>query len=227
LNVQSQWREDYVRRRAGWLLNVVPAPILAQDQTQYHVYANTGAADPINYSSPIATVNGLSWTISALSYPGTWSFGVRAFDTLSGLEEQNLDCAVTIVLDSTGNDISDQPSPPKGTRAFALAGGAIRVEWTYPMMNNANQPTGFYVYIGTGGSPNYAAPAATVPFASSIAKTFVANLAGLTDSITSSIGVRAFNSTTIEGNTSTVSVTANAVGPAAVADLTAIATASS
>ncbi len=61
--------------------------------TAYHVYANTGGGDPIDYSSVVDTTATLTYPTSALSYPGTWSFGVRAFDTVSGLEEQNLDCA--------------------------------------------------------------------------------------------------------------------------------------
>ena len=82
----------------------------------YHVYANTGAGDPINYATPIATVSGTAWTSGTLAAPGTWSFGVRAFD--GNGEEQNLDCAVVIVLDANGNDITNRPMPPVGLRGL-------------------------------------------------------------------------------------------------------------
>ena len=52
------------------------------------------------------------------SYPGTWSFGVRAYDTVDGLEEQNVDCVVTIILNASGVDITSQPPAPMGLRAF-------------------------------------------------------------------------------------------------------------
>ena len=129
-----------------------PAPPSVPPLTDYRVYSNTGAGGPINYGSPVATVTNLSYLTSALTYPGTWSFGVRAYDAGSGLEEQNVDAVVTIILDAAGNDITNQPSPPTGLRAFALAGGLIRVEWTYPANNRANLPAGFHVYIGTGGT---------------------------------------------------------------------------
>ncbi len=192
--------------------------------TEYHVYANTGAGDPINYSSPIATVSSLTWTSSGLSHPGTWSFGVRAFDTVSGLEEQNLDCALTCVLNSSGQDITSQPVAPSGLRAFALAGGSVRIEWMYVVVSGSNAPTGFHVYIGTGATVNYSSAAATVLFDSGIANAFATNLTGLTGGIAYTIGVRAYNAVAEESNTNTVTVTADAAGPVAVVSLTATST---
>jgi len=190
---------------------------------EYHIYSNTGIADPINYASAIATTSLLTWTSSALTYPGTWSFGVRAFDPVSGLEEENLDAAVTIILDASGVDISQRPKPPLALRAFPTAGGGIRVEWAYNTINPAPIPTGFHVYQGTGGMPSYGSPAATVSFAAAIAGTFVANLAGLSNGIAYTIGVRAYNATAEEPNTVTVTVTADSAGPSAVVSLTATA----
>ena len=188
---------------------------------EYHIYSNTGIGDPINYSSIIATTGLLEWTSGPLSFPGTWRFGVRAFSPVTGLEEQNLDCSITLILDASGNDITNRPKPPTALRAFATAGGGIRVEWAYNTINPLPVPTGFHVYIGTGGTPNYGAVAATVSFAASIGATFVANLASLTTGITYTIGVRAYNAVAEEPNTTTVNVTAdNVAGPSAVVDLT-------
>jgi hypothetical protein len=188
----------------------------------YHVYANTGAGDPINYNTPVATVTAPGWTSGALSFPGGWKFAVRAFDSCG--EEQNLDCAVEIVLDASGNDITNRPLAPVGLRAFALAGGSVRVEWAFPAVQPGKLPTGFHVYTGTGGVPNYTLAAATVGYSSAIAGSFVANLAGLTDGTVYTIGVRAFNAAAEEPNTITVNVTADATGPSPVVSLTAAAT---
>jgi hypothetical protein len=190
----------------------------------YYIYTNTGAGDPINYSKPAATVSTLTWPSPTLSFPGSWSFGVRAFDTVSGLEEQNLDCSVTVTLSTSGQDVTNQPMPAVGIRAFPMAGGSIRVEWPYPVVNRARVPTGFNVYIGTGGTPNYSSPVATVLFAAGIANSFVCNLPGLSGGTTYTIGVRAYNAITEESNTNTVTVTANATGPSPVVQLTGVAT---
>ena len=187
---------------------------------EYHIYSNTGIGDPINYSSIIATTGLLEWTSGPLSFPGIWRFGVRAFSLVTSLEEQNLDCSITLILDASGNDITNRPKPPTALRAFATAAGGIRVEWAYNTINPLPVPTGFHVYIGTGGTPNYGAVKATVSFAASIGATFVANLASLTNGITYTIGVRAYNAVAEERNTSTVNVTADNVGPSAVLELT-------
>jgi hypothetical protein len=190
----------------------------------YHVYANTGLGDPINYGTPIDTTGGLTFTTAPLAFPGTWEFGVRAFYVLSGLEEQNLDCEVTIILDAFGKDITNRPLPPWSLRAFPTVGGGIRVEWIYPPTSGPKAPTGFHVYTGIG-VPNYLLPAATVLYGSAIANSFVSNIAGFTDLTTYVIAVRAFNATAEEANVNTVTVTAIATGPAPVESLVGIATA--
>ncbi len=216
-------QQPWLRRRRGWILRWPPANIAAAQAVWYHVYANTGAGDPINYEMPVATVDGLSWTTAALSYPGDWKFGVRAFYDSSGLEEQNLDCAVEIVLDSGGNDITNRPEPPTGLRALAIAGGNIKVEWSYPNPASvAKMPTGFNVYIGVG-SVSYVTPAATVSYAASIMNAFTAVLTGLESGTTYTIGVRANNATAEELNANTVSCTSDATGPSSVECLTGVA----
>ena len=225
-----------------------PGFLAPDDEVQYHVYANIEGSNPIDYSTPVATVTGLSWTTSALA-PGTWRFGVRAFN--SNGEEQNLDCSVTIVLDAEGNDITDIPASPTGLRAFATAGGGVRVEWWYPATIGSKAPTGFHIYAGNVSvpetasaypnvavpnrslfnsanivtapavTPNYAAPAATVLYSAGLFNTFQANLVRLMDGIEYAVGVRAYNSVGEEQNTTVVTVTADATGPAAVDSLTA------
>ena len=88
------------------------------------------------YSSPIATTGLLTRTVfGPLALPRTWRFGVRAYDTATMLEEENLDAAVTIILDAAGIDITNRPKAPTALRAFPRAGGTIRVEWAYNTIN--------------------------------------------------------------------------------------------
>ena len=196
--------------RAGW------------PNISYNIYANTGLGDPINFSTPIATTALLTYTTGPLTYPGTWSFDVRAFNVWG--EEQNLDCQVTFTLNAAGIDISNVPPPPSGLRAFPLAGGAIRVEWTYPPTTGAMAPTGFHVYLNPGVL-SYTAATATVLVGTVLpGGSYVANVPGLTNATTYTIGVRAYNATGEETNTATVTATANSVGPTAVTGLSATAT---
>ena len=188
----------------------------------YHIYWNSGSG-PIDYTSAIDTTAGLTYTTSPLAFPATYQFGVRAFYVLGGLEETNVDAICTIVLDGTGNDITNQPFAPTGLRAFPLAAGTARVEWTEPPSSVAKQPTGFNVYSGTP-SISYASPVGTVLFNTAINNTFQFTLTGLANATTYIVGVRAFNSVSEEQNTATVSVTGATVGPTAVVGLVAIAT---
>ncbi len=143
----SQVRRAGRIARFGYGVRWIPALPSGPTVTVYCVYSNTGAGDPIDYESPIATVANPGFLTSALTYPSIWSFGVRALDLGSGLEEQNVDAVVTILLNANGNDITNQPSPPTGLRAFALSGGSIRVEWGYPATVANRIPTGFHLYI--------------------------------------------------------------------------------
>jgi hypothetical protein len=141
--------DDRARTAAGWQLRWSPAPLFGSGVPSlgYYIYSNAGSG-PINYSTPIATVYGLTWTSGPLAYPNTWMFGVRAFNTYG--EELNLDAAVTIILSGSGQDITNRPIAPFGLRAFATAGGGIRAEWSYNTISPLVIPTGFNVYLGTG-----------------------------------------------------------------------------
>jgi hypothetical protein len=223
-------RDQQARMRSGGLLCWVPIGLYVQGQVAYHIYSNAGVGDPINYTVPIGETSGLTWTSGGLTAPGDWKFAVRAYWTGSGLEEENLDCAVEILLDSHGNDITGRPAPPTGLRAFPTPGGGITVEWHYSQTTRTppnaviagrGVPTGFHVYIGTGGSPSYTTPATTVLYGSGFLNAFQAVLSGLLDDTAYTLGVRAFNGTAEETNTVTVNVTAHATGPSPVVSLSA------
>ena len=185
----------------------------------YSIYANDGAGGLIDYSTPIGATQGLTFSPPALAYAGDHEFGVRVSSLLTGLEERNLDAMVRILLDSTGADITNRPVAPVALRAFARANGAIRVEWAYPLVTDpAKRPTGFKVYLGSP-SVSYASAVATVTYSGGVIHS--ADIAGLADGTTYAVGVRAYNGSAEEPNTSSVSVTADATGPTAVVGLTA------
>jgi hypothetical protein len=76
----------------------------------YSLYANDGNGGPIDYNHPIFQTSGISWTSELLATPGDYKWGLRA--SYQGLEEKNLSCAVELVLDTSGRDITFLPLPP-------------------------------------------------------------------------------------------------------------------
>ena len=189
--------------------------------TQYHVYANDHAGGPIDYGTPVATVAGLIWTSGTLSAGSDSLYAVRAFDTVSTLEESNVDAVARLVLDASRVDITNRPGTPKDLTARPTAGGGCRVTWSYSPIAGGAAPTSFKVWNTVGTSVNYAAaPAATVPYSAGQVL-YHADLAGLSDGTQYAIGVRAVNALADDGNTVQVLVTGDATGPAAVDGLAA------
>lgn len=191
---------------------------------KYHVYGNGGGGGPVDYATPLATVDGASWSTPALAPGSDWRFGVRAFDDATDLEESNVDAAVSVRLDAAGADATDRPLPPRLVTATAAAGGPVRVDWCYPIAAARLpwRPTGFRVYAGTP-TPNYAAPAAVVPYTP--APTFRAVLTGLAVGLPHEVVARAYNAAGEETNGDAALVTPAADGPAPVDELLAAATA--
>ena len=190
----------------------------------YHVYANTGAGDPINYAVCLATVAGQSWTSPVLNAPCHFKMGVRAFDAAVGLEEQNVDAVIELILDINGNDVTRTPAPPLGLRAFPIAGGIVRIEWTCPCGDSSRQPLGFHVYLGTGSVPDYTLPVSTVAWSDARYGCFSAELVGAGNGGPCSIAVRSYNTVAEEPNATVLHVTPDDSPPSVVDSLAAVAT---
>lgn len=192
--------------------------------THYHVYKNDGAGGSVDYGTVVATVtSGTTYTGSALSASSDTTFAVRAFDSVSGYEEENVDCRVRIVLDASQVDVTARPNPPSSLSAHAKAGGTALVTWTYNSRGQGGAPTSFKVWMTAGTSVNYAvSPNATATY-SAQTQSYRVTLTGLSDATDYVIGVRATNSHGDETNTTKVSVTGDTTGPDAVDSLTATA----
>lgn len=170
-------------------------------------------------TTPLATnLSALTWATPALAAPSRNKFLVRAYDTVSGLEEKNVDSLLEIVIDSTGADVTGRPAPPQGLLVSPIAGGGLAVEWTHPQIHQDALPTGFHVYKGTGGTPNYAAVAATVAYLGPVAHRTTLT-SGLTSGTAYTIGVRAYNASGEEPNTAVATATPTTSAPANVAGL--------
>lgn len=186
---------------------------------QYNIYANDGLGGPVDYSTVIATVSGLSYDVGPMAQPSDTTFAVRAFDTVSTLEESNVDARVEILVDPAGVDLASLPNAPSGIRVLPGPGGTAMVSWAYSPLNQGGPPTGFHVYIGSP-TVGYGSPIATVPYASAI-QFYSASLTSLTGGTSYQVGARSYNAAGDETNTNTVTFTASTSGPSPVTNLSA------
>lgn len=181
---------------------------------EYRIYGNGGAGGPVDYTTPLATVSGLTWTSPTLAAPSDWTFAVRARDSVSGLEEENVDARVRVLIDAGGVDRSNIPAAAQAVAAVPEPGGVVRVRWIH-FQGAQPAATGFAVYANPGTSVNYALP----PVAT-ISGTFVAmsanlfaQVAGLADGVQHAIGVKATNPSGSSAPSPTVLVTPDATPP--------------
>ena len=190
----------------------------------YRVYANDGHGGPIDYSTPVAEVSDATWTSGPLVAASSYRFGVRAYDTRSGLEESNIDASTALALDALARDATRTPPAPVGLRAIPLAGGAVRLEWSSPAASAARSPIQFNVYLNPGAIASFASPTATTPASNSRNGVHSIDLAGLADGVIYAVVVRAANGSGEEPNTAAVHVTADATAPAPIDGLISAAT---
>lgn len=188
---------------------------------EYRIYGNGGSGGGVDYTTVLDTTASLTWTSPALSDGTDWTFVVRAHDTVSDLEDEEADTRARVVIAADGSDATNWPLPPSGVTVKARAGGGAKVIWQHPFSPSGKAPSGFHVYSGTP-IVSYSAPAATVAYSpNDPARTYSALLSGLSDGSAYQVVVRAFNGSGEEPNTTVVSVTGRASGPAPVVSLTA------
>jgi hypothetical protein len=175
--------------------------------TNYRVFVNNLAGGPIDYSTPLATVAGLSHVTAALPLSAAARFAVRAFDTVSGLEEKNTDATVSITLDAAGVDVSGVPPAVENVAAVAGQSGEVVVTWTWRVIPGLAVPTSFSIWATAGGSVNYAVAAnATKTYVPGLT-TYQSTITGLTAGAIYSLGVRAVNAAGTETGTESASLT--------------------
>lgn len=180
---------------------------------EYHTYSGDNADGPVDFGTILATVSGTSWDTGTLPAPSITRFAVRAFDTVTGYEEQGVQAQIRVVIDAAGSDITNRPSKPVGLTVTPLAGGTARVHWLYPPGLPGNPPTGLHVYLN--GVLN-----STVPPNLNQFKPYSASLSGLTDGVTYTVAVSAFNAIA-DGPLATALVTGMAAGPDPIINLVA------
>ncbi len=190
----------------------------------YNIYANNGQGGGVNYDSPITTTANLTWTVGPLAFPSDTTFGVRALDEVSGIEEANTEARVRIVLDASGNDVTLQPNAVLGLSATATASGTCWLSWGYDATAQGGPPSDFEVTVTVGTSPSFGSPAATVAYQAGVSG-YGCTLSGLTSDTIYSVAVRAIGaSNNLPGPAVSVGLVYRVASLSVVDSLTAVAT---
>jgi hypothetical protein len=194
----------------------------------YRVYKGDAAGGPVDYATVVATVSTTTYVGAALAPSSRTRFGVRAYDTVTGLDDGNRDVAATVALDASGNDVSGTPGPILNLKARAGAAGTISLSWVHHPAGRPI-PAGFKAWATAGPTVDYAAaPALTQSFApiayDAADGRFSGTISGLTPGTAYAVGVRAYNAAGADSGTVSATVTPVAAGPAAVLGLSLTAT---
>lgn len=134
---------------------------------QYHIYSNAGNGGDVDYSTPVATTAALSVTLGPLGPGSDNTFAVRAFDTVTGLEEANTDARVRLVISGDGQDLGLPPNTPHAVWLSAALGGGCRVDWAYSASSNCGTSVGFQVAVAKETTPDIPVASVTIPFSNS------------------------------------------------------------
>jgi hypothetical protein len=156
--------------------------------THYHIYMGDHSGGPINYAAPIGTAAGTTFSPPALPAGSRTRFGIRAFDTATGMEEKNTDATIEIVIAADGSDVSAIPGDCVGVEARAAGAGNVRVAWSYLAVPGMPAPTAFHVYANPGAIDWTLPPVVSVT--ASPTRQYVTFLSGMADGVAYAVGVR-------------------------------------
>jgi hypothetical protein len=126
--------------------------------TQYRVYANDFAGGPVDYTTPVYDGPLLAYSSAPLPPGSDAAFAVRAYDDVTGLEEQNVTARYEIKTGPAGEDLTNAPPAVPFVSAVPYGNGAVAVSWL-PVAPGAGATT-YNVYGGTP-SVSYGSPLAT------------------------------------------------------------------
>ncbi len=176
--------------------------------TAYRVYWNQGTGGPVVESVPMATVAAPPYTTGPLGTSTDNTFVVRAYDTVTGLEQVGNETRVRVLIGADGTDQSGLPNTPHALILSAAAAGGARLNWAYAPADGWGTPTGFNVYLSTGEVTvnESSIPAATV-FYTPGRVGYACTLPGPYTTSTYTAAVRSFNK--VGPGASLVSVTGN------------------
>jgi hypothetical protein len=136
-----------------------------------------------------------------------------------GLESPDSPACI-VRIDAEGIMIGSLPNAPTDLRVENAAGGKLVLKWRYVTLNEEIKPLGFHIYVNSGAGFDYGSIAGTVRYSRQLDYSWMSEAFAHGQLV--SFVVRAYAAAGDEKNTSAVSGTADAEGPAAVTGLTVV-----
>jgi hypothetical protein len=183
----------------------------------YAIYRGDATGGPADFTAAYALVTGgvLTYDTPALAPGERRRYAVRAVDLDSGLVDLNTDAVVRIAVDADGLDTAARPDPVTAVTVTPASATTAIVGWTRLARPGSPEPTGFYLWVTSGGgATNYAlAPDQTLgTFAEAHGTATITGLVAGTDY---RVAVRAFNAAGDDGGTADATFTTPAGPPLA------------
>ena len=178
----------------------------------------------INYDLIQATMNlnGSQVSIAAQNLPANtiWHY-IRRQESCCGLESEDSATCI-IVIDSAGEMIGNTPNTPVNVTIERLSNGRFRLRWRYVTLFEETSPTGFKIYMNSGGGFNFQTPEAIVSYTRGKNGEFCWISDPLTNGKLYRFCIRSYRDGAGESqNTNFVAAVADSVGPGAITGLRA------
>lgn len=166
----------------------------------WHVYLGDNNGGPINYQVIVATVSDPTYTTASMPVGSMTLIGVRAFDTETGLEDQNTDVFIPLIVNSNGSNGSDRPGSPLALSVEPVGQDGAAVRWRYLRTPGMPDPDHFHIFEDTGEQVDWNAdPDIVIPFNASNAD-YRVEIVALTTETVHAFGVQAVRGTSRDGN---------------------------
>jgi hypothetical protein len=179
----------------------------------YRVYTNDFAGGPVDYSTPAGETADPTFTLDVPA-GSDLTAAVRTYDSVTGLEDDNVTVHVRLKTDVLGTDVTSQPAAPVGLTARPDGPGSVVLTWFQPTFGPAPAPDGWRVYSGPV-SPDFSTVLATVVYHRG-QEIYSARLTGLTPGSVLKFAARPFRGILTGPEGAWATARAGSAGPAAV-----------
>jgi len=210
----SETERNYLYNGGDWTERLFERPI--------KVYR--GQDGNIDYETVVAEmdVDDTQVTIAAQNLPPNtiWDYVRRQFSFCDLASEDSPVC--TIVIDEDGEMSLAAPNPPVSLTIEKVAGAKMQLRWRYTPIGEEISPTGFKIYMDSGGGFDFETPEDTVAYSQGRSGEHTWISGTLSHGQTYRFTVRSYRTGAGESaNTDFVAAAADSQGPAAITGLAA------
>jgi len=119
----------------------------------YYVYRGVGGIENVDFDTPVDTLGSgeTEPTLTDLGHAALTTYCYVIRPVLGALETPDLSCRVLMETDAAGDWVGNRPVGVEAFSATVIAGGEIRLRWTYRTPYGGSAPNDFGIYYSTTG----------------------------------------------------------------------------